>query len=325
MSEGDYAMLGDDDALRDDREEEEERRRRRRRRAGWSPMMILWICLGLLGAGALAGLITTVVLVHRKGAHVAANTTAPTAGPTGAPTTATPTGAPTTSTPTSAPTTPAPTVPPDPCLTCPAFGAINALSVLGGTTVTNTGVTAVQGDVGVYPGTAITGFPPGVITGNFYNGTSEAAAAQLSVDALHANLTACTSPCTNFASGDAAGLTLTPGSYCRPGDSLLVSAGTVTFDGQGNTSAIFRIYIGTTLTMATSTSITLTNGAQPCNVFWIVGSAATLQTSVVFKGVLIAGTSITLVTSASVTGRLIADAAITLDTNVIQTCNCTSV
>lgn len=208
---------------------------------------------------------------------------------------------------------PGPTVPSK--ATAPPLGGAGTFAVLGGSTVTNTGPTALVGDLGVAPGTAITGFPPGTLSGTVHGGDAVAQQAQLDVGAAYAGLVAET--CTSDRSGiDLGGLTLTPGVYCFAAAAQLT--GTVTLDAQGKSGAVFVFQIGSTLTTAAAAKVVLVNGAQACNVFWQVGSSATLGVGTSFSGDILAQASITLTTGATVAGRALARAgAVTLDTNQV--------
>jgi hypothetical protein len=195
------------------------------------------------------------------------------------------------------------------------LGTASSFGVLASSTVTNTGFTTVNGDVGVSPGSSITGFPPGTITGTFHSADATSASAQTALtsafnagNALPGGITI---------SGDIGGQTLTPGVY-KSASSIGIT-GTLTLNGGGNPGASWVFQIGSTLTTAAGNSVVaLTNGASPANVFWIVGSSATLGTNTTFKGNILAQASITATTGANITGRLLArTAAVTLDTNTI--------
>ena len=192
----------------------------------------------------------------------------------------------------------------------------SSFEVLAGSTVTNTGATTVSGDVGVWPGTSITGFPPGIISGVFHPGDFVAQAAQNSLVSAFAQAAAL--PPGVKLSGDIGGTSLKTGVYDV--DSSLAITGTLELDAEGNSDAVFVFRIGSTLTTAASNStITLLNGAQSSKVFWVVGSSATLGTNTSFAGILMAQTSITVVSGASVNGKLLAHTgAVTLDTNVVD-------
>jgi len=198
------------------------------------------------------------------------------------------------------------------------LGSAGTFSILAGSTVTNTGATTtITGDVGVSPGTAITGIPAGQPTGgSIYTGVgSNAGPAQAALTTAYNDLAgrACG---TNLTSQDLGGKTLAPGVYCFNSSAGLT--GTLTLDGQGNSNSVFVIQIGSTLTTASSSAVNLIGGAQANNVYWQVGSSATLGTGTAFKGNIIALQSITLNTNASLSGRALArNGAVTLDTNAI--------
>ena len=201
--------------------------------------------------------------------------------------------------------------------TSPDLGTAGSFGVLAGSAVTNTGPTTVDGDVGVSPGTSVTGFPPGLASGTIHAG--DAVAAQAQSDASTAYNDAAGQPCdTNLTGQDLGGLTLSPGVYCF--DSSAQLTGQLTLDG--SSSGVFVFQIGSTLTTASNADVSLINGAQPCNVFWQVGSSATLGTNTAFAGNVLALTSITLNTDASTEGGLYArNGAVTLDSNDIQACD----
>ncbi len=203
--------------------------------------------------------------------------------------------------------------------TAVGLGTASAYSVLAGTTVTNTGSSTLSGDLGLSPGTAITGFPPGSAAGATH--AADAAAAQAQSDLTTAYLNAAGQPSTSSVTALTNGTTLTPGVYTA---SLSLSvAGAITLDAGGNADAVFIFQAGSTLTTGSSSSIVLTNGAQACNVFWQVGSSATLGTSTAFVGTIMALTSATLTNGATVSGRVLArNGAVTLDNNVINVPSC---
>src|SRR5579859_2179487 len=165
--------------------------------------------------------------------------------------------------------------------TAPTFGPAGSFSILGAATVTNTGPTTISGSVGVSPGTAVTGFPPGAVT----NGTIEKAdAVSLSArtDAT-AIFTALDQPCTQDLTGqDLGGKTLVPGVYCFSSSAQLTGA--LTLDAGGDPGAVWVFKTGSTLTTASNSSVLPLNGAQACNVFWQIGSSATLGTGTSFIG-----------------------------------------
>ncbi|GAC1534018.1 MAG: hypothetical protein NVS3B12_14190 [Acidimicrobiales bacterium] len=194
------------------------------------------------------------------------------------------------------------------------LGTAGSFAVLAGTTVTNTGPSTINGDLGVSPGTAVTGFPPGAVS----NGTihaGDAVAAQAQADTTTAYNDAAGRTPTATVTADLGGQTLTPGVY--RGGALSVT-GTLTLDAGGDTSAVFVFQAASTLVTASASRVSVINGADPCNVFWQVTSSATLGTNSTFVGTVIALTSITANTGASVAGRLLArNGATTLDTNSV--------
>jgi hypothetical protein len=199
---------------------------------------------------------------------------------------------------------------------CPFIGGF---SVLAGSAVTNTGSTTVSGDVGISPGTAVTGFPPGLASGTIHIADGAAAQAQAALTAGY--IDAAGRAGGTSVSGDLVGRTLTPGVY--KSTSSLAITGDVTLDGAGNPGAVFIFQIGSTLTTGSGSHVVLANGATACNVFWQVGSFATLGTNSEFKGNILALTSITLTTGVNLEGRALArNGAVTLDSNVITGCTC---
>jgi type VI secretion system secreted protein VgrG len=202
--------------------------------------------------------------------------------------------------------------------TIPDLGTAGSFGVLAGSAVTNTGPTTVDGDVGVSPGTSVTGFPPGIATGTIHAGNAVAAQAQN--DAATAYNNAAGQACDFDLTGqDLGGMTLIPGVYCF--DSSAQLTGQLTLDGQGGRNSVFIFQIGSTLTTASNASVEVINSAEPCNVFWQVGSSATLGTNTDFAGNILALTSITLNTGAATQSGLYAlNGAVTLDTNDIHAC-----
>ncbi|NBJ17034.1 MAG: DUF3494 domain-containing protein [Dehalobacter sp. 4CP] len=199
------------------------------------------------------------------------------------------------------------------------LGTATGFAVLAGSTITNTGSTTIAGDVGVFPGTAITGFPPGIITGTTHAG--DIVAQQAKTDLVTAYNNAAGQTPTGTVSGDIGGQTLTPGVYNST--SSLGITGVLTLNAQGDPNAVFIFQIASTLTTASASSVVLINGAQACNVFWQIGSSATLGTGSSFQGTILALASITATTSVSVNGRLLArNGAVTLDTNIITITIC---
>lgn len=199
------------------------------------------------------------------------------------------------------------------------LGAADSFVVLAGAGVTDTGPTTLKGDLGTFPTTTITGASSLTITGT--NHGADAVTQQAKTDLVTAFNNASGQGPTSPISADLGGRTLTAGVY-NSASSIGVT-GTLTLDAAGNANAVFVFQAGSTLTTASSSSIVLTNGAQACNVFWEVGSSATLGTGSSFRGTVIAQASITATTGATVEGRLLArDGAVTLDTNTITKPSC---
>lgn len=202
---------------------------------------------------------------------------------------------------------------------------LDSFAVLGGSTVTNTGPSVITGNVGVSPGSAITGFPPGTIAGPYTFHANDGVASQAHAD-LQTSYTSLggRAPTVNLTGQDLGGLVLTPGVYVFDSEAQLT--GNVTLDGLGNPNAQFVFLIGTTLTTASASEVTLVNGAQGNNISYVVGSSATIGTGTIFAGEILALTSITLNTDASIIcgAALAINGAVTLDSNVINVCTVTT-
>jgi hypothetical protein len=200
------------------------------------------------------------------------------------------------------------------------LGTAAPFSVLGASTVTNTGPTTLSGNYGVSPGTAITGFPPGI------GGTrhaKDAVAAQAKSDLGTAYTDAAGRATTASKAGDLVGQTLVAGVYTSSGP--LALSGQLTFDGQGDPSSVFIVQIASTLITASSSHVLAINGAQACHIYWQVGSSATLGTASTFQGTIMAHTSVTVTTSAHVKGRALAQTgAVTLDNDVFTNPDCSN-
>ncbi|MDP9194701.1 MAG: ice-binding family protein [Acidobacteriota bacterium] len=201
-----------------------------------------------------------------------------------------------------------------------SLGTAQNFGALAGSTVTSTGATTVSGDVGVSPGSAVVGFPPGVIVGGAIH-SNDAVAMQAQNDLTTAYNNIAATPCTVDLTGqNLGGLTLTPGVYCFSTSAQLTGA--LTLDALGNPNPLFLFKIGSTLTTASGSSVTVINGGSSCNtVYWQVGSSATLGTGTAFTGDILALSSITLTAGANTSGRALArNGAVTLDTNNVNTC-----
>ncbi len=200
------------------------------------------------------------------------------------------------------------------------LGCAAPFAILAGSTITNTGPSIVTGNVGLSPGSALVGFPPGTIIGTQEITTPTAAAAKLCLttafnDGQSRSLNAISLP------GQLGGLTLAPGLYSNSSTSGISGTGAngiLTLDAQGNSNAVWIFQMGSTLTTDPATSIVLAGGAKAANIFWIVGSSATLGTTSVFYGNILASQAITLNTGAVLNGRALTQiAAVTLDASTI--------
>jgi hypothetical protein len=196
------------------------------------------------------------------------------------------------------------------------LGDAQSFAVLANSTVTNTGSSVVSGDVGVSAGSAVTGFPPGIVqNGIIHNNDAVAQAAQAALTTAYVALgqKACTAPVNTALTG----ATLTPGVYCY--DSSASLTGPLVLDAQGDPAAEFVFKVATALTTGPGASVSLINGAGPCNVHWRVGSSATIDTTTAFAGNILAQASVTLNTGASLSGRALArTGAVTLNANAVD-------
>jgi hypothetical protein len=210
-----------------------------------------------------------------------------------------------------------------------SLGNAASFAVLGGQTVTNTGPSVIHGNLGVSPGSAVVGFtgpPQGTVNGVIHAADQPALDAQNSVITAYNALLA--QPCdVNLTGQDLAGQTLVPGVYCFSSSAFLT--GVLTLNGLGNPSAVWVFKIVSTLITSTGSSVprvSLTNGATSCNVFWQIGSSATLGTGSNFVGNILALTSIDLDWGANISGRALArNGAVTLHNNNVDSSTCTTV
>ena len=189
-------------------------------------------------------------------------------------------------------------------------------SVLAGSTVTNTGPTDVIGDLGVSPGTAVTGFLPGKVMGSQHRADPTAAQAEADLTVAY-NDAAGRTLCPVSIAGNLGGLTLPPGLY-KSTSSLEISSGDLTLDAKGDANAVFIFQMASTLVTTVGRQVILKGGAMAANVFWQVGSSATLGTYSTFEGTIMADQAISLDTGATLNGRALARiAAVTLDSNAV--------
>ncbi|MEP6660851.1 MAG: ice-binding family protein [Acidimicrobiales bacterium] len=196
-------------------------------------------------------------------------------------------------------------------------------AVLGASTVTNTGNSVLNASLGLWPGTSITGFPPGIVNPPGTIDTTNAAAQQAQSDLTLAYVNAANRPVDATEPADLVNLHLSPGVYSGPSKGALLLSGPLVLDGGGDLDAVFIFQTDSTLITASSSNVTLINGAQECNVFWQIGSSATLGTNSIFRGNILALSSITVTTGVTVHGRALArNAAVTLDTDVFTSPTC---
>jgi hypothetical protein len=208
--------------------------------------------------------------------------------------------------------------------TAPSLGTAQKFAVLGSSTVTNTGPSVITGDLGLSPGKAVTGFPPGTVDGGkIYKADAVAKQARADATAAYDDLAGQTCNTTYRVPTDLGGKTLVPGVYCFASSAAIT--GTLTLNAEGNPDSVFIFRMGSTITTASDSTVALINGAQRCEVFWQVGSSATLGTGTNFIGTVIALTSITLDTNAKLSGRALArNGAVTLDSNTVSVTSCSA-
>lgn len=204
----------------------------------------------------------------------------------------------------------------------PPLGSAANYAAVAATTITSTGPTVVTGDLGVSPGAAVVGFPPGIVNGTIHAG--DAAALTARADAHAAYDQAAGEPCdVTLSNPDLGGVTLAPGVVCFTSTAVGLT-GTVTLDAGGDPNAAWVIKTGSTLTTASNSAVRLIGGISPCNndnITWAVGSSATLGSATSFAGNILASASVSVKTGATSTGSLYAHTgAVTLDANRVSTC-----
>ncbi len=205
--------------------------------------------------------------------------------------------------------------------TPPNLGAVDSFAVIGGQEVTNTGDSDLWGDLGVWPGTSITGFPPGEHDGARHETDAVAQQAQSDLTTAYNNVAG---QAKDFDSpAELGNREISPGVHTSTSGALLT--GTLTLNGQGNPNAVFIFQIPESLTTASNSTVAFTNGAAPCNVFWQIGASATIGSGTTFIGTVMALTSITAFTGANVEGRLLArNALVSLQNNDITRPRCST-
>ena len=197
------------------------------------------------------------------------------------------------------------------------LGTAASFVVLAGETVTNTGFTVITGDVGISPGSAITGFPPGIVNGTIHISDAVAAKAKSDLNKASAWATAHSGTPVPLI-GDLGGRTLPPGNYTSD-TSMVVSSGNLTLDAGGNQDAIWVFEMATTFIIFVDRKVLLANNAKADNVFWNVGSSSTIGVRSEMVGNFLTQTSISVQTGATMQGRFLTQTgAVTFDSNIVN-------
>jgi hypothetical protein len=200
------------------------------------------------------------------------------------------------------------------------LGTAGGFAILASQTITNTGATTITGDVGLSPGTSVTGFETVTLHGTLHVADAPALQAQNALTTAYTDASGRT-PVTTIAA-QLGGQVLVAGVYASQDGAFLLT-GALTLNGEGNPNAVFVFQAASTLTTASGSSVVLSGQAQACNVFWQIGTSATLGTRSALRGTIMAQASITMTTGASLDGRALArTGAVTLDTNVVAPSAC---
>ncbi|MDB4932444.1 MAG: repeat protein [Myxococcaceae bacterium] len=206
---------------------------------------------------------------------------------------------------------------PDAPMVAGILGSAARFTILAGSTVSNTGLTTIVGEVGVNPGAALVGIPAGTVV---HAADPVAALAQADTTVAYNRLAGL--PCgTTLTGRDLGGMTLAPGVYCFTSSAMLT--GTLFLDGRGQTDPLFVFQIGSTLVTSNVAAVVMTNGARSCGVYWQAGSSATVGIGSRFAGNILALGSVTLTTGAALAGRALArNGGVTMDTNSVSNAAC---
>jgi len=204
------------------------------------------------------------------------------------------------------------------------LGSADAFAILAGTpSISNTGASSVNGDVGIHPAAAITGFPPGVINGAQHAADAIALQAKNSLTAAYNDAAA--RPVSSVVAAGALSGTLVGGVY-NSGASILSIAGTVTLDGQNDPTSVWIFQAQSSMVIASGSVVAFINGAQPCNVFWQVTSSASLGSTSTLSGTIMALDSITMANGVTLNGRALAQTGtVTLINDNISRVTCAAV
>ncbi|MEX0825876.1 MAG: ice-binding family protein [Acidimicrobiia bacterium] len=201
------------------------------------------------------------------------------------------------------------------------LGVANSFAVLAGTTITNTGGTTINGDVGLHDGTETPGFDEVTLNGELFVADDEALAAKNALTSAYLDAAGRTPD--NATLGSELGATTVFGGVYASGSGAFEINGAVTLDAQGDPDTVWIFQMASSLTTGAGSSVVLTNGAQACNVYWQVGSSADLFSNTTFRGTILALTSINLQNGVSISGRALArNGAVTMDTNTITQVGC---